>query len=200
MNMHKNYEMMEVEMDDSGHPKNWQIDTLSHDAVERKQKQQSRKRPLSVGCLGLLALGLCVALAVLSISVGALTTANDNMDEWLDLSDAYMEAMSNKNVDTAYRLFSREARREFPRRDLELMIEGPLFAAYVDYEKLEIDSWEVNYEFSTGKNVVLAGPVSYRGSYEGYFDAVLKEEDDGWKIYWFNVNAPTEKFNEFRNS
>jgi hypothetical protein len=191
---------MEAEVENLNKPKEWQVEKVSDSVAEVKQTKPSRKWPLSAGCLGLLALGLCVGFAFLFISAGAYTTANDNMDEWLDLSDAYMEALSNRDIDTAYKLFSSEARQEFSRRDMELMVEGPLFAAFVNYEKLEIDSWEVNYELSTGKNVVLAGPVSYQGSYEGYFEAVLKEEEGGWKIFWFNVNAPTEKYNEFSNS
>ena len=189
-------------MDNSDKPNEWQTDVLSSNSTEVKQKPSPKKWSFHVGFLGLLALGLCLCAGFtgLSIAAGAFSTANESTNEWLTLSDAYMQAMSTRDVDTAYGLFADEVRREFSRRELELMIEGPLFAAYVDYEKLEIDSWEVNYEFPAGKYVSLSGPVSYHGSYEGYFEAVMKEEAESWEIIWFFVNAPTEKFNDYENS
>jgi hypothetical protein len=160
-------------------------------------KQGVLKKPIVFGCLALVGLCLCGLFSVFALFFISFTPAEGEQDRWLALSNDYMQAMVAKDIDAAYGLFAREARREFSKRDMRTIVEGPLFAAIDGYSSLEIEVWEINYDFQLGRSVNLAGPISYQDDYEGYFDAVLIEEGDKWKLLWFNATAPAEKFNDY---
>lgn len=148
------------------------------------------------GCLIGLAFFVCAG-SVISILVAVIVTGNENQDEWLALSDAFMQAMTDKDLDGAHTLFAEDARREVKRSDLATIIDGPFFALFDGYLDLEIESWIFTDASLERRSVGLTGPVNYQEGYTGVYEFVLTEEEDAWKILAFNVVVPPEKINAY---
>jgi hypothetical protein len=188
----------EVTVDNRDKLNNGQKDSISPSNAGAKTRKRSRMWLLIVISFGAVAVCVCLSLvALLFVAAGAFTTSADNQDDWLALSDAYMQAMAAKDVGTAYQLFSQEARREMGQSEFTGPLEGPLFALFDGYEDLDIGSWQINYYFPEGKTVELTGYISYRENVEGSYEAILVEEDGQWKIHWFYVSVAPEKINDF---
>jgi hypothetical protein len=134
---------------------------------------------------------------VIGILALAAITGVENQDEWLVAGDAFMQAMADKELDTAYSLFAKEARHDLKRSDLSTFIDGPFYALFDGYVDLEMESWYVNYAYPEGTTIEIACLVNYQESYTGYYEFILTEEGDAWKLLAFNVEAPPEKFNSY---
>ena len=122
---------------------------------------------------------------------------SESREEWLSLIDNFMQAMVRNDVDSAYDLFSSEARQEFPKSDLSAMTNGALYTLFDGYESLELESWEINYDLSAGKFVELVYKVQYQDEYEGSLYAVLQDDDGIWKLYWIDLTVPPEKIDDY---
>lgn len=185
-------------MDNRDKQNNRQKDSNSPSNAEAKTRKRSRIWLLIV--ISFVAVAVCVCLslvALLFVAARAFITSADNQDDWLALSDAYMQAMAAKDVETAYQLFSQEARREMGQSEFAGLLEGPLFALFDGYEDLDIGSWQINFNYPEGKTVELTGYISYLENVEGSYEAILVEEDGHWEIYWFYVSVAPEKINDF---
>jgi len=185
-------------MDNRDKLNNGQKDSNSPNNAEAKTRKRSRTWLLIVISFAAVAVCVCLSLvALLFVAARAFITSADNQDDWLALSDAYMQSMAAKDVETAYQLFSQEARREMGQSEFAGLLEGPLFALFDGYEDLNIGSWQINLNYPEGKTVELTGYISYLENVEGRYEAILVEEDGQWKIYWFYVSVAPEKINDF---
>jgi hypothetical protein len=141
--------------------------------------------------------GFCLFSIVVSGFLSFMTTAFDSQENWLAISDAFMQAMVRKDADGAYALFSNEAKHDFQQSDLVRMTEGSFYVLFDGYDSLELESWEMNYNFPAGKFVELVYKIRYQDKYYGILQAVLKEDSDGWKLVWFEVTVPPDKLDDY---
>jgi hypothetical protein len=166
-------------------------------ARERPRRKRLLSRmALVAGCLIGLVFIMCVGL-VTGILAVVLLTGVESQDEWLVVGDAFMQAMADKDIDTAYSLFAKEARHDVKRSDLATFIDGPFFALFDGYVDLEMKSWYVNYVYPEGTTIEMAGPVYYQERYTGYYEIVLTQEGEAWKLLAINVEVPPEKINSY---
>ncbi len=141
--------------------------------------------------------GFCLFSVVVSGFVSFMTTASDSQENWLAINDTFMQAMVKKDVDGAYALFSNEAKRDFQRSELGSLTNGSLYALFDGYDSLELESWEINYNFPAGKFVDLVYRIHYQDEYEGSLRAVLESGGGGWELYWMDVTIPPEKLDDY---
>jgi len=159
-----------------------------------RRKGLLSRMALVAGCLIGLVFIICVG-SVIGILALAVITGVEGQDEWLVVGDAFMQAMDDKDIDTAYSLFAKEARHDLKRSDLATFIDGPFYALFDGYVDLEMESWYVNYDYPAGKTIEIACLVNYQESYTGYYEFILTEEGVVWKLLAFNVEVPPEKIN-----
>lgn len=160
--------------------------------------KKQRRRYLS--CLTLagavVAIVACLAAVVFET---VFTEARQNLDEWQALTNDYMEAMSERDVAAAYRLFDPEMQDRMSQAELEAFIDGPSFYLFEGYQDLSVESWYLNFT-DEGTTAELSGVVKYLvGStpYEGSFEAQLTQQREAWRIWSINVAAPPEKLSRY---
>lgn len=159
-------------------------------------KVRSSRIPYVAGCLiGLLVI-ICLG-SVTSIAGAVLGITSENQEEWLELTNAFMQAMADKKIDQAYSLFSKEAQGSFSQADLTSFVDGPFYTLFDGYLDLEMESFYINFGFPEGKTVELTGLINYQKDYTGNFVFTLIKKGNTWKLLSFNVEAPPEKFNDY---
>ena len=108
--------------------------------------------PLLIGGGLLTVICSCAALCGLVFGGSVLGVATQRSDV-ATVIDAFMQAMSNKDTDQAYTLFSNRARRQMPLSKMQEMLKGPNFALFDGYEKVEVTYLNIGPAFSTSPNV-----------------------------------------------
>lgn len=160
------------------------------------------RTPLLVGG-GLLA-GICLCAALCAIVFGSsLLGVAAQKGDVAKVIDASMQAMSKKNANQAYSLFSKRAQKQVPISKVEEMLQGANFAIYDGYLNIEVASLTIGPQFNTNPDVPqgtvakVAGTVSYEGGYKGQFQAILQQEGGEWKIDGINVTVSPQKFEDY---
>lgn len=126
---------------------------------------------------------ICLCLVAVFCARVVFVMVADNQDEWQMVSDELMQAMAEKDVDSAYKLLSLAAQDEMSIAETAELFEGSYYALFEGYEHLTIESWEVNFiDFPDEPTVQLTAYISYLGNYEGSFEATLVKEGTLWKI------------------
>jgi hypothetical protein len=152
----------------------------------------------------LVAICFCVSLFVL-VAGGSATMFSQGGNA-AQTVDAFMQAMSNKDVDKAYALFSRRAQRQMQLSKIEEMLKGANFALFDGYNKVQVLNTNISQAVNTNTDVPqgtvarINGIVSYEGEYTGQFQAVLELEDKIWKLHSINVTVPPAKFESYIKS
>ena len=145
---------------------------------------------------------LCATLCALVFGSSLLGVATQK-DAVAKVIDASMQAMSKKNANQAYALFSKRTQRQVPISKVEEALQGANFAVYDGYLKIEITSLTIGPQVNTNPDVPqgtvakVAGTVTYEGGYKGQFQAILEQEDSEWKVDGLNVTAPPQKFEDY---
>lgn len=163
-----------------------------HKVIGRKEGR-SKKAWVAGGFIGLVML-TCLGIVILVIAKIVIFGIENN-DEWLAVSDKFMQAMAEKDIEEAQALFTEELAQEFKGPGLAAFLDWPTSEYFEGYIDLEIESYFVNYDYPNGTTIEIAGPVNYRGNHTGYFEFVLTEDGDGWKLLAFYVDVPPEKIN-----
>jgi len=171
-----------------------QLDQSIPTGVSRPKINLLQKMLMAIGVTFLGLICLCVGGFTLLVFL-SFRTAEDNKDQWLVVSEAYMDAMAEQRYDAAYALFAAEARRDFQRSELQALAESPFGVLFAGYQDLEITKWNVEFNTS-GTMVDIEGLVNYSNGDTGSFDATLKKKGDSWQLFWFNVNLSPKKLNE----
>jgi hypothetical protein len=148
------------------------------------------------GIIGLCAcVGLCVAVLGTTVVTGI--TERDNVEQVLD---AFMSAMEDKDVQTAYSYFSVKSQTQTDISDLEQMLEGNNYFLFKDYKSLSIQGMNFSSGINTNPNapqgtvVTISAIVSYTNGFEGAINAVLEQNNGEWRIYNIGVVVPPDKF------
>ena len=104
----------------------------------------------------------------------------------------FMETMSRGRADDAFALLSSRGKSHAPRSAVEAALEGDNFVRWHDYLKVELRNINVSRQLS-GWEANVSGVVTYRGPYDGHFQAVLDWEDAKWRVRGITVAVPPEK-------
>lgn len=165
-----------------------------------EEAQAKKRRPRYLSCLVLVGVVAAAVGGLVAVVFGMLLAIGlENLDKWQALSNAYMQAMSERDVAAAYRLFDPEMQDRMSQDDLAALIDGPFLALFEGYQELSVESWFLNVT-SEGTIVDLSGVVKYVvGStpYEGSFEAQLTQQGEAWQIWSINVAAPPEKLSRY---
>lgn len=121
-------------------------------------------------------------------------------DNWLEVTEAFMFTMTNKNPNKAYSMFSTQARKEISVSELEEFMKDPFFAIFDGYLEMELSDWEITSTFEEDRFVELNAIVTYEGGYTGSFNGVLEEEGDEWNLLSFNVTISPEKLEDYEKN
>lgn len=166
----------------------------------RQRWSLSAKRQASNLCLrSLLAvLFMSTTLAVNSCAMPSESSVSDAQDAAWELVDAYMRAMSNKDVPQAYALFSTHLQQVYSLSDVEGLLQGNNYGLFEGYESIEVDTVTVTSGFSTNPAVPMTvaqvkGTVSYQGGVQGTFEANMELEDGQWRLSKVWIVVPPEK-------
>jgi len=113
--------------------------------------------------------------------------------------DRFMQAMTQRDANAAYHLFSSRAQRQMPIADLTKLVDGPNYALFDGYQSITIDSTNLTSAINTnpdepqGTVASVNGKVTYLGGVTGTFRATLEKEVDDWRLFFINVTVPPEK-------
>jgi hypothetical protein len=113
--------------------------------------------------------------------------------------DRFMQAMSRRDTDAAYRIFSSRAQRQTPIADLEAMVEEPNYVLFEGYQSVAIQSTNLTSAINTdpdkpqGSVATVSGTVTYTDGTTGTFQATLEKESGEWRLFFINVTVPPGK-------
>jgi hypothetical protein len=142
---------------------------------------------------------LCTGLCGLIFGRGIFTTVRETGDVSLVI-DSFMRYMENKDIESAYNLFSVRSRSQTPVSDLEDLISGNNYVLFDSYQSLSITNVNISAAFNTnpdlpqGTVAKVEGIVYYSNGFQGSFNAVLEQEGDQWRLFGIQVNVPPNKF------
>ncbi len=170
-----------------------QVSTPSSD-----QPRKSKRRIWIIIGVILVVLCLCTVVCVAVIGTGAYKVYTEKAPVELVL-DSYMRYMENKDVESAYALFSPRAQRQIPISKLQEALEGNNYFLFDGYRSLSImninmmASANLDPDLPQGLVAKVAGIISYDGDVQGGFNGVLEEVGDEWMIDSMYVTVPPNK-------
>ncbi len=147
----------------------------------RKPSQIGRRR-LILGRILLIVvfLGLCFAVGAFLNAVfeqpAAILPGSDMISSTLD---GYLRAMQRREIDEALTYFFAPNAQQ--REMLEEQLKGVNYAAYSDYERLEIDSWSLEY-YPDSRSATIRATLYYQSGSTGMLLADLETQAGAWKI------------------
>lgn len=151
--------------------------------------------------LGLAVLGLCLCVGICGGMGGlAILRVYQEKEPVEKVLDQFMVAMTDKNVEKAYALFSTRAQRQTPRTELEKLIKGNNYVLFDNYKNIQVANINVNIGANTNPNVPqgtvakVNGAITYSNGFTGKFDAVLEQEGTAWKLHNISIVVPPDKF------
>lgn len=152
-----------------------------------------RAAALSVSIVLALLLGGCSAWSSTSS-----TTGSELEGEVVNIVDAYMRAMADKNAAQAYALLSSRAKAIYSLSDIENLVQGSNYGSYDGYQSLDVENVVATKRLSTnpsvpGSTVQASGKVIYAGGMQGTFEAGLEQDNGQWRLSKIWVVVPPEK-------
>ena len=141
---------------------------------------------------------LCVLLIALTIGRAVLSISTEQT-AITPVLDRFMQTMTQRDANTAYRLFSSRAQRQTPIADLSKLLDGPNYVLFDGYQSISIDSTKITNAITTnadepqGTVANVSGKVAYTGGVTGNFRATLEKENGDWRLFFINVTVPPEK-------
>ena len=168
--------------------------TSSSDELVDELKKKRRNRNLIIGAVvvGLAVLVGCCMLVVSFVKdfAGNIGTGNEVLTEFL-------QAMSEKDVDSAYALMSERAKVEVSRDDLQELVDGANFVLFDGFEDLTITSTHQRTTTNFGTYLEIEGIVLFEHEFRGSLEAIVHKEGEEWKITSVNVTVPPDKMEAF---
>jgi hypothetical protein len=141
---------------------------------------------------------LCVAIAALLIGQGVLRVTQEQA-AITPVLDRFMQAMTRRDVNSAYQLFSSRAQRQTSLADLGQLVEGPNYLIFDGYQSVALDNTNLTNSINTNPDVpqgtiaTVTGRVMYEGDVTGSLRATLEKEDGEWRLFAFNITVPPSK-------
>jgi len=141
---------------------------------------------------------LCIVLVVLVIGRTLLSVSTEQT-AITPVIDRFMQAMTQHDSQTAYRLFSSRAQRQTPLADLTKLTKDPNYVLFDGYQSVTIDTTNLTSAVNTNPDVPqgsvasVNGTVTYTGGVTGSFRATLEKEDGDWRLFFINVTVPPSK-------
>lgn len=154
-------------------------DTVSS-SVYKPSRISRRRLTLGRILLIVLFLGLCFSSGtLLNYVFYQPATILPGSNTILSTLDDYMRAMQRREIDQALTYFFAPNAQQ--RETLEEQLNGVNYAAYSDYERLEIDSWHLEY-YSDSRTASLRATLYYQNGSTGMLLADLETQAGAWKI------------------
>ena len=149
---------------------------------------------------------VCLVVLWASFSLVSLSGCIADQDNTQVVVDAYMRAMMRKDVDQALALFADGPGKSELRLSLEEATEGVNSVLFDGYQGANTDEITIGFQYGSepdepsGIVSHLIGAVSYSDGYTGGFEAVLVKVNGSWKLYSIHVDAPPQKFEDYRRN
>ncbi|MBN2003569.1 MAG: hypothetical protein JXA21_09460 [Anaerolineae bacterium] len=113
--------------------------------------------------------------------------------------DSYMQAMADKDIESAYALFSPRAQRQIPLSKLQELIEGNNYVVFEGYQSLSVQTLNIKAVANTNPDVPqgtvaeVTGIVAYDHDVQGKFTGTLEKVDDVWQLDAIYITVPPSK-------
>ena len=161
-------------------------------------RQSRRNLFIIIGAL-IASLCLCSVLCVALLGTGAFKALSErgNVEQAVD---EFMQAMAEKDTDTAYALFSARAQRQTNLSDLEKLLEGNNYVLFDGYQSATVETINLSAAFNTNPDLPqgtvanVTGTIAYTDGFTGRFEAVLEQAGDEWRLFNINITVPPDKF------
>lgn len=120
--------------------------------------------------------------------------------------DSFMKDMVDKNVESAYELFSPRSKAKLSKSDLGKMLIGNNYVLFDGYERVTVENMNISANVSTNPNAPqgivanITGTIFYTGEFTGQLQAVMEKVEGSWKIYGINIIVPPDKFSNGGNN
>lgn len=160
------------------------------------KKSNKTLRIILVTVAAVLCLCSAVCAVVFALGIGKAMVEKEPVEAVLD---SYMDAMTAKDADRAYKLFSPRAQKQVDKLKLTEAIEGKNYILFEGYQGITADRLNLgayansNANLPQGTVANVNGTVLYEGGIRGNFTAVLEKVDGQWMIHSININVPLEK-------
>ena len=141
---------------------------------------------------------LCAVVGGLVFGKSIITSITEK-DDIAQVCDRFMHAMLDRDVDSAYALFSTRARRQVPITELQALVQDNLYLLFAGYEGLEItdirvsDRVDANPDVPQGWVAEVDGVIHYDSGPDSTFNAVLEKENDAWMLAGFYITPVPER-------
>lgn len=146
--------------------------------------------------VGVLCLGSIACLAILGILMNKVNTEKAPIE--LVVND-FMRYMADRDVESAYTLFSPRAQQQIPRSKIQEMLEGNNYLLFEGYQSLSVSNISISFVVNTNPDVPqgtvakVTGIINFEGGIQGSFDGTLEEVDGTWMIDGIYVTVPPDK-------
>ena len=113
--------------------------------------------------------------------------------------DNYMRSMADKDVESAYALFSPRAQRQIPISEIEKLLEGNNYILFEGYQSLSVSNLNISAVANTNPDVPqgtvakVTGMISFEGNIQGSFNGTLEKVDGVWMIDGIYITVPPDK-------
>lgn len=162
-------------------------------------RRPSRRRLwIILGSIGA-ALVLCVAIVAVLIGTSLLRISTEQTAITPVLTQ-FMQAMLQRDAESAYQLFSSRAQRQTPIATINDMLEGPNFVLFKGYQSVAIEatnltsSVNTNPDMPQGSVAEVSGTITYADGLTDSLRATLEKEDGMWHLFFITVTVPSLKF------
>jgi hypothetical protein len=162
-------------------------------------KNSNKKWFLIIGGI-LFLICICISICVALGGIGAFQVGQEK-EPIEDVLNSFMFAMVEKDLDTAFTLFSTRAQRQMSENDLEVLIEGNNYVLFEGYQSIEIQnlsiskSLQTNQDLPQGNVATISGIVYYEDGFTGKFSATLEKENGiTWRLHRIDIVVSPDKF------
>jgi hypothetical protein len=162
------------------------------------QPQKSNKNTWIIVGIAIAVVCLCsvICVAVFGTSMFKVFQEKEPVENVLD---TYMRHMANKDIESAYTLFSPRAQRQIPIAELEKLIEGNNYILFEGYQSLSVSNLNIsaaantNPDLPQGTVAKVTGILMFEGNIQGSFNGVLEKVDGTWMIDGMHITVPPDK-------
>lgn len=145
-------------------------------------------------------IGVILSLLLGSCSLWTATSSQTDPQvgrEIVNVIDAYMQAMADKEVAQAYALLSSRAHQVYSLTDIEQLVQSSYWL-FEGYQATQVEKIVVTKRLSTdlslpGTSISASGKITYAGGIQGTFEADLEQENGQWRLSKIWVVVPPEK-------
>jgi hypothetical protein len=174
------------------------LDVLDNPPVQPEKPKRNLKL-----IFGIIAVVLCSCLTIGGVTIATgLNRVSSEKAPIEAVLDDFMQEMLAEDVDAAYALYSPRAQRQFPKTNLENLLEGNNYVLIEGYQSLTIGNLNIKAVVNTDPDVPqgtvaeVTGVISYENNFSGRFEAILEKVDGDWFLDGINITVPPDKLQE----